>query len=56
MHRSTDSWVNTFSLLPQPSHSWGHFVPELRTVLSQLPGFPVHKLAAAQEGTVDKVH
>ena len=55
MHRSTDSWVTTFSLLPQPSHSWGHFVPELRTVLSQLPGFPVHKLAAAQEGIVDKV-
>lgn len=55
MHRSTDSWVTTFSLLSQPSHSWGHFVPELRTVLSQLPGFPVQKLAAAQEGVVDKV-
>ena len=55
MHRSTESWVTTFSLLPQASHSWGHFVPELRTVLSQLPGFPVQKLAAAQEGLVDKV-
>ncbi|KAA6424621.1 MAG: radial spoke head 1 protein [Trebouxia sp. A1-2] len=55
MHRSTDSWVTTFSLLSQPSHSWGQFVPKLRTVLSQLPGFPVQKLAAAQEGVVDKV-
>ena len=55
MHRSTDSWVTTFSLLTQPSHSWGHFVPELRTVLSQLPGFPVQKLTAAQDSIVDKV-
>ena len=50
MHRSTDSWVTTFSLQPQPSHSWGHFLPELRNVLGQLPGFPVQKLAAAQDG------
>ena len=55
MHRSTDSWVTTFSLQPQPSHSWGHFLPELRNVLGQLPGFPVHKLAAAQDGAVEKV-
>ena len=55
MHRSTDSWVTSFSLLPQPSHSWGHFLPELRAALGQLPGFPVHKLAAAQDGIVDKV-
>ncbi|KAL3154440.1 hypothetical protein ABBQ32_013910 [Trebouxia sp. C0010 RCD-2024] len=55
MHRSTDSWVTTFSLLPQPSHSWGHFLPELRNVLGQLAGFPVQKLAAAQDGAVEKV-
>lgn len=55
MHRSTDSWVTSFSLLPQPSHSWGHFLPELRAGLAQLPGFPVHKLVAAQDGIVDKV-
>ena len=55
MHRSTDSWVTTFSLQPQPSHSWGHFLPELRTVLGQLPGFPVQKLAAAQDRAVEKV-
>lgn len=55
MHRSTDSWVTTFSLLPQPSHSWGHFLPELRTALGQLPGFPVQKLAAAQDGAAEKV-
>ena len=54
MHRSTDSWVTTFSLLPQPSHSWGHFLPELRSVLGQLPGYPVQKLAAAQDGAVEK--
>lgn len=54
MHRSTDSWVTTFSLLAQPSHSWGHFVPELRNALAQLPGFPVQKLAAAQDGAADK--
>lgn len=55
MHRSTDNWVTTFSLQPQPSHSWGHFLPELRSVLGQLPGFPVQKLAAAQDGVVEKV-
>lgn len=55
MHRSTDSWVTTFSLLPQPSHSWGHFLPELRNILGQLAGFPVQKLAAAQDGAVEKV-
>ena len=55
MHRSTDSWVTTFTLLPQPSHSWGHFLPELRNTLGQLPGFPVQKLAAAQDGTAEKV-
>lgn len=56
MHRSTDSWVTSFSLLPQPSHSWGHFLPELRAALGQLPGFPVHKLAAPQDGIADKVY
>lgn len=54
MHRSTDSWVTTFSLLPQPSHSWGHFLPELRSAMGRLPGFPVQKLAAAQDGAAEK--
>ena len=55
LYRAKDSWVASFSLLPQSQVSWGAFLPELRGLLGRLPGFPVEKLQPAPPAEADKV-
>ena len=55
LYRAKDSWVASFSLLPQSQVSWGTFLPDMRGLLGRLPGFPVEKLQQAPPAEADKV-
>lgn len=47
MQRTADGWVANFCLQPLPACSWGRCLPQLHQLLTQLPGFPVDCLVAA---------
>ncbi|KAK9833171.1 hypothetical protein WJX74_009340 [Apatococcus lobatus] len=47
MQRTADGWVANFCLQPLPACSWGRCVPQLRQLLTELPGFPADRLIAS---------
>ena len=47
MQRTADGWVANFCLRQLPSCSWGRCLPQLRQLLTELPGFPADRLVVA---------